>query len=308
MDLICAKRRIERRFIDDEHVDLCLHRSNELGGCRWITKTDKSGVASLAVARRPSSFPTPHFTGVLAALSGGRFDRGLVVVPSPWLKLVGLNIAANIMFLEAVKRSPLGLTVPYLALTPLVAAIAALFFGYGLSVWGWSGIVILTLGTVWLHPHDPRYGLLTPLLRLKEESGSGLMVVVALAWGFTAILDQSAVQHIPPALHALILAVGMFIAGVMGFYRAKREQKETYPSVVSPWVLGTGAMMAIAMVAQFEAFTRIDVAVVEAVKRIIGTTSAVVLGVVFYGEKEFTRRLIASALMGVGAAILVLSL
>ena len=226
----------------------------------------------------------------------------------PGLSSLALNIAANIMFLEAVKRSPLGLTVPYLALTPLVAAIAALFFGYGLSVWGWSGIVILTLGTVWLHPHDPRYGLLTPLLRLKEEPGSGLMVVVALAWGFTAILDQSAVQHIPPALHALILAAGMFIAGVLGFYRANLKQKDAYPSVVSPWVLGTGAMMAIAMVAQFEAFMRIDVAVVEAVKRIIGTTSAVVLGVVFYGEKEFTRRLIASALMGVGAAILVLSL
>ena len=161
----------------------------------------------------------------------------------PGLSSLALNIAANIMFLEAVKRSPLGLTVPYLALTPLVAAIAALFFGYGLSVWGWSGIVILTLGTVWLHPHDPRYGLLTPLLRLKEESGSGLMVVVALAWGFTAILDQSAVQHIPPALHALILAAGMFIAGVLGFYRANLKQKDAYPSVVSPWVLGTGAMI-----------------------------------------------------------------
>ena len=226
----------------------------------------------------------------------------------PGLSSLALNIAANIMFLEAVKRSPLGLTVPYLALTPLVAAIAALFFGYGLSLWGWSGILILTLGTIWLHPHDPRHGLMTPILRLKEEPGSGLMVIVALAWGFTAILDQSAVQHIPPALHALILAVGMFTAGVLGFYQANRKQKDTYPSVLSPWVLGTGAMMAIAMVAQFEAFMRIDVAVVEAVKRIIGTTSAVILGVIFYGEKEFTRRLIASALMGVGAAILVLSL
>ena len=226
----------------------------------------------------------------------------------PGLSSLALNIAANIMFLEAVKRSPLGLTVPYLALTPLVAAIAALFFGYGLSLWGWSGILILTLGTIWLHPHDPRHGLMTPILRLREEPGSGLMVIVALAWGFTAILDQSAVQHIPPALHALILAVGMFTAGVLGFYQANRKQKDTYPSVLSPWVLGTGAMMAIAMVAQFEAFMRIDVAVVEAVKRIIGTTSAVILGVIFYGEKEFTRRLIASALMGVGAAILVLSL
>ena len=226
----------------------------------------------------------------------------------PGLSSLALNIAANIMFLEAVKRSPLGLTVPYLALTPLVAAIAALFFGYGLSLWGWSGILILTLGTIWLHPHDPRHGLMTPILRLKDEPGSGLMVIVALAWGFTAILDQSAVQHIPPALHALILAVGMFIAGVLGFYQANRKEKDTYPSVLSPWVLGTGAMMAIAMVAQFEAFMRIDVAVVEAVKRIIGTTSAVILGVIFYGEKEFTRRLIASALMGVGGAILVLSL
>ena len=79
---------------------------------------------------------------------------------------------------------------------------------------------------------------MTPILRLKEESGSGLMVIVALAWGFTAILDQSAVQHIPPALHALILAVGMFIAGVLGFYRANLKAEGHLPVgrlTVGPW-------------------------------------------------------------------------
>ena len=227
---------------------------------------------------------------------------------APGVTSLVLNVAANIMFLEAVKRSPLGLTVPYLALTPLVAAIAALYFGYGLSLWGWAGVLVLTIGTAWLHPPDPRWGLLTPIYRLKEESGSGLMVLVALAWGVTAILDQDAVQYIPPTLHALILALGMFAAGVVGFSVANRRTQETFPSTFSPWILGTGAMMAIAMVAQFEAFTRIDVAVVEAVKRIIGTSSAVVLGVVFYGERDIVRRLIASLLMGLGAAALVLSL
>lgn len=219
-----------------------------------------------------------------------------------------LNIGANIMFLEAVKRSPLGLTVPYLALTPLVAAVAALFFGYGLDVWGWVGLGVLTLGTAWLHPKDPRWGNLTPLYRLREEPGSGLMVLVALAWGFTAILDQDAVKYIPPTLHALFLAGGMLLAGLAGFTYANHRSPVTYPSALSPWILGTGVMMAIAMVSQFEAFTRVDVAVVEAVKRIIGTTSAVVLGVVFYGEGDVARRLFASLLMGLGAAALVLSL
>ena len=226
----------------------------------------------------------------------------------PGIASLLLNIAANIMFLEAVKRSPLGLTVPYLALTPLVAAIAALFFGYGLSALGWGGLLILTLGTAWLHPRDSRWGLLTPIYRLRDEPGSGLMVLVALAWGFTAILDQDAVKYIPPTLHALVLAMGMFFAGVVGFWGLNRKSQVVYPSTLSPWILGTGAMMAIAMVAQFEAFTRIDVAVVEAVKRIIGTSSAVILGVVFYGESDIARRLFASLLMGIGAAALVLSL
>ena len=226
----------------------------------------------------------------------------------PGIASLLLNIAANVMFLEAVKRSPLGLTVPYLALTPLVAAIAALFFGYGLSSWGWAGVIVLTVGTAWLHPRDSRWGVLTPIYRLRDEPGSGLMVLVALAWGFTAILDQDAVKHIPPTLHALVLAIGMFFAGVVGFIWHNRRSKLSYPSTLSPWILGTGAMMAIAMVAQFEAFTRIDVAVVEAVKRIIGTSSAVILGVIFYNEGDIARRLLASLLMGIGAATLVLSL
>ena len=68
----------------------------------------------------------------------------------PGLSSLALNIAANIMFLEAVKRS-LGLTVPYLALTPLVAAIAAFF-------WVW----FKPLGLVGhCHPHA-WYGLAAP--------------------------------------------------------------------------------------------------------------------------------------------------
>ena len=305
MVFLCAKRRIERRIIDDEHVDLCLHRGNELAIVDGLRKRISLAWHPWQLLAALHFFQLPILLGFSSLR--GRLDRCLVVVFSPRLKLVGSEHHGEYHVSgggEAIASRSDG----------TLSGSHTIGCGDCSTLWVWFKPLGLVghchphACTVWLHPHDPRYGLLTPLLRLKEESGSGLMVVVALAWGFTAILDQSAVQHIPPALHALILAAGMFIAGVLGFYRANRKQKDIYPSVVSPWVLGTGAMMAIAMVAQFEAFMRIDVAVVEAVKRIIGTTSAVVLGVVFYGEKEFTRRLIASALMGVGAAILVLSL
>ena len=55
------------------------------------------------------------------------------------------------------------------------------------------------------------------------------MVIVALAWGFTAILDQSAVQYIPPALHALILAVGMFIIGAARLLSSQSKRKGHLP-------------------------------------------------------------------------------
>ena len=226
----------------------------------------------------------------------------------PGLGSLLLNIAANVMFLEAVKQSPLGLTVPYLALTPLVAAVAALWFGEGLSSQGWIGIAILTFGTGWLHAPDPRWGIATPLMRLREERGSGLMVLVAISWGLTAIWDQQAIAFMPPGWHAFNLATGMTVAGVIGFSVATRQSSEQRPSSFSPWILGTGAVMAVAMVAQFESFQRIDVSVVEAVKRLVGTSSAVLLGMVFYGERDIARRLIASALMGIGAAVLIVSL
>src|SRR6056297_2767450 len=64
-----------------------------------------------------------------------------------------LNLAANFLFLRAVQISPLSLTTPYLAFTPIFSAITGLIFlGQIPNIFGWLGILIILAGAFVMNP------------------------------------------------------------------------------------------------------------------------------------------------------------
>ncbi len=236
---------------------------------------------------------------------------GLPWVPPPpiyWLLatlIIGLNILANVFYVESVRRSPLSLTVPFLALTPALASLVAIpLLGERLHLMGQLGLGLVLVGAFILGLEGFRKeGEDHPFLR---ELGIPLMIAVACLWSLTPVLDKMALEYVDPRWHALILSLGIPLVvsflllarrGPQGF----RLDRSILPILVLAIVVHTGALLL-----QLITIIRVDVAVVETAKRGLGTLAAVLMGAYFFHEEIPSRRAVAAGIMVVGVILLFL--
>ncbi len=247
---------------------------------------------------------------------GAVLDLLFVEVPSMSPMYLGLasmsvlmNIAANFLFLRAVQISPLGLTTPYLAFTPIFSALPALIvYGEQPTVWGIAGIVTVCLGAFFLNPGSDDGGILAPLKALWTERGSLYMLIVAGIWSITPVIDKTASEQTTPIWHTLVLATGLAIAFVGYRLVQDRGTDELWNEVTrEPFWLFASAVFAVgAMCLQLGSYEFIAIAYVETIKRAIGVTGGVLAGYFFFDEEDLLQRLAAAAIMSVGVSMVLL--
>lgn len=233
----------------------------------------------------------------------------LVVGPGFWtpaLASVALNVAANLLFLKAVRESPLSLTIPMLSLSPAFAAVAE-FVGYGAAPTGpqWLGMGIVILGAITLHAGgqagaDPR----AVVRQMLQERGSLWMAVVALLWAVSGTFDKAATSHATAAVAgfaqcagvALCLAVWMVARRETSGLRAIGSVRGVYVLSIASGVLALGV--------QLLAYQLALVGLVEAVKRAVGMLTSLALGRVVFGERIGLTQVAAVLVMAVGVALI----
>ena len=221
---------------------------------------------------------------------------------------LGLNIVANVLFLRAVQISPLSLTTPYLGLTPAFTALIAWpMAGQQPRPLGWGGIVVVCVCAFLLNA--PRGGgWAGPLRALIKERGSLYMIIVALVWSVTPLLDKGAAEGTSILWHVFMLNASL---GVV--YLGWRLCQDGGPGPVirsagkCGWAVGLGTVaLAGAMLFQFGAYPWIDVAVVETLKRCVGVTGAMVVGYFFLGEDVTWWRAGVAGAMVCGVAMVLI--
>ncbi len=229
---------------------------------------------------------------------------------APTVVSIGMNLAANFLFLRAVQISPLSLTTPYLAFTPVFTALTALIFlGQIPTTYGWLGIIIVCLGAFFMNPGNKADGVLAPLKALWTERGSFYMLIVALIWSITPILDKTAADMTSPLWHTMFLAGGV---GVV-FAVTRRAKDGSFAPLwkefkAIPGWLALGGLFAVgAMVLQLTSYAFIDVAYVETIKRAVGVIAAIGAGYLFFGERDIWRRLLGAVVMSVGVALILMA-
>ena len=135
------------------------------------------------VALRPPALPDPAFWG--------------------WVGLaLPLELLAMVLYMTAIRVSPLALTLPYLAFTPVFSALFGwLVLGEQVSLRGLGGVLLVVIGTWALNLERPEFGQtrswLAPLVAIGRERGSRLMLAVALIYSLTSVLGKGALQHLP---------------------------------------------------------------------------------------------------------------
>ena len=219
--------------------------------------------------------------------------------------LAPLDLIAMILYVRAIRMSPLSLTVPLLSLTPaLLVPVGWLVLGEVVDLSGVMGIGLIILGGYFLHINTFRKGWLAPFRAIFRETGSRLVIMVAVIFSLTSSLGKIAILHSSPlafgAIYFLILTV-LLSPIVFWTSRPSLPQLKTH----LPICLAIGFFVGMEIVFHTLALSQAAVAYMIAVKRISGLF-AISYGFLFFGETHLRQRLSAAVIMLCGVAILFL--
>jgi drug/metabolite transporter (DMT)-like permease len=209
------------------------------------------------------------------------------------------NLLANILFFEAVRVSPLSLTLPFLAFTPAFLIGTSFLINRELpSLLGAAGIVLVLVGALLLHAGELRHGATGPLRAIVRERGSLLMTAVALIWSFTAAADKQAVLRSGPFAYLALWHVGM-LAPLVTTAALRRRLGVIVAPRAALATSGAAALHVAGMAVQLAALPLLQAAYVIAIKR-AGMVVGIFYGWLLFKEQRVRERLLGAAVMVAG--------
>lgn len=219
----------------------------------------------------------------------------------PGLIDVALGLVSNVLFVVAVRKSPLSLMIPLLALVPIfTAGTGAVALGETLTVSQLGGMAVVVLGIVVLNMTGGGLNFAVALRNLAREPGTLPMLGTAVAFAFTPVLDKICVTAASVPVHGLAqvtllcLITGTWVVIKLGPAALKPAQGSASP-------LTGGALAAgLAYGLQLAAYTISFVAAVELIKRTTGLLSALAIGRIMFAEAITPTKSAGVALIAIG--------
>ncbi len=243
--------------------------------------------------------------GIWALVSGDTITSWDYALPA--LASLGLNVVANLCFFRAVTVSALSLTVPLLAFVPVFTTIAANpILGEIPGPQQIGGIGVVVLGALVLNAGAAKDRHPLAFARaLMREPGSLPMLVTALCWSLTIVVDKLATAHAGFGIHGAVLNAGLGVVGLS--LLASRGQLRELGAVRKAWkpLLFAVCVGALGLGGQLVAVQHLFAALVEAGKRAIGVTMSVVVGRLVFKEPVTRFKVAAVVLMSCGAGLIV---
>jgi drug/metabolite transporter (DMT)-like permease len=218
-----------------------------------------------------------------------------------------LNVFALVLFLGALRLSPLSLTIPLLSFTPVVSTtLAWIFRGQVPGPAQYAGAALVVIGSTVLGLSGGAWKGFSAFLR---EPGVRRMGIVALLWSCTGVLDQTAVSRGAGSWYAPILTAA--VAVLLLLWAVLRGQGRPLLEALKP--LSSRPLLALlavtigaaALAVQIESFRWAPIGFIEVIKRGTGMDSAVILGRVAFGEPLSLRKWVAVALLTLGVGLVV---
>lgn len=205
------------------------------------------------------------------------------------------GLAANLLFIVAIRRSPLSLMVPLLALVPVVAL---LFGGFALGEWPTLsqdvGIVLIAAGLFALfQPASARPGVGAAWRVLRAEKGTVPMLAVVLLWSATPALDKTCLAYASAGMHSLVQVAAIWTV-LSTWLLSRRPSALKIPSGALIPVGGSAVAGALGYIVQLLAYSVAMVALIEVLKRTVG-----LLGSLALGRMQFREPLTGAKIAGI---------
>ncbi len=217
-----------------------------------------------------------------------------------------LEVLSVILYVKALRLSPLSLTLPFLSLTPLfVIGVSYVVLGEEVSFRGLIGILFLAAGSYVLNLHELRGGLFEPVKAIVREKGSLLMILVALIYSVTSSLGKKAILHSSPLFFGAtyVFSLALFLTPI-ALWNARHHvrqfaEQRSYRELMAP-----GIFYAIMVASHMIAISAANVAYMISLKR-----TSVLIGVAYghliFRERHIRERLAGAIIMLAGFALVV---
>ncbi len=217
-----------------------------------------------------------------------------------------VEIITIVLYIKALKSSPLSLTLPFLALTPVFLIFISFFIvGEVVTIRGGVGIFLIASGSYMLNISEIKKGFFEPFKVITKEKGSILMIGVALLYSLTASYGKLAIEHSSPLFFAItyFIALTVFFAPI-AFFMGRKELKSFMGGGQLKALILPGIFYAVMAASHMLAMKLAKVAYMISVKRfslIIG----ILYGYFLFREGNLRERLFGASLMLTGFVIIV---
>jgi uncharacterized membrane protein len=192
---------------------------------------------------------------------------------------------------------------PFTAFTPLfLIPVAFILIDELPNIPGIAGIFLVFVGGYTIHLKSGDF--LSPLKRLKDITGTRLMLVVAFLWSITATIEKVAVISSSQAFYGSIIALMLSLV-YLPFILKNRQKNITLIKKHWPQLLLLGLIYGLMLVFQFTALKYLLVSYVIAFKR-AGVIISVTLGIMVNKEKGALKNLISTIIMIIGVFLILL--
>lgn len=218
-----------------------------------------------------------------------------------------LQLTVLLLYLKAIKRSELSVTIPIIALTPLFMVLTSpILIGQFPNHFGFAGIFFIVSGTYILNLDPANSSYFAPFVNLIYNQGSRYMLIVAFLWSITANIDLIGVEESSPIYWAFLkdFMIMIFLFPIM--YFKSKKPVEQLKLRMKPLLL-VGLFRTASILCQMFAIQFILVAYVIAIKR--SSTLFIILYAFFFlnEKKNFKTRLTGVLIILVGLIFIALS-
>lgn len=220
-----------------------------------------------------------------------------------------LEIIAMLLYVRAIRDSPLSGTLPFMAFTPVFTALTGwLLLGETIPLTGLFGIVFVVAGAWGLNlAHAGRHPRtwLAPFRAIGRERGSRDMLMVAALYGLTSVLGKGAIGLLPGQALTFGALYFSLLGGLTWLVFALRQPAAAARALRSghrAWLVAL--LMTVMILTHFLALAQAATAYMIAVKR-LSVLFGIVLGAWVFREPGIRRHLLASTMMLAGVLLIV---
>lgn len=248
----------------------------------------------------PMAYSVPFFLPVYLLVDRPPLDFMFYL---SFLVSLPINGIGFILYMKAIKISPLSLTVPYLAFTPVFMIFTGfVFLGEVPGIQGVAGIVMICMGGYVLNLDLDTFTLLAPIRAVFQEKGSMVMLLVAFIFSFAAVIGKVAILH----SSAVYFSVTFFtVFNLVMFFLLLLMKKISMENLLKYKVKGLliGGAMFFHALFHCLSISLAKAAYMISIKR-LSILFGVIYGGVFFDEKNMGMRMAGAVLMFLGSMMI----